>query len=105
MTKAEKEDLEALKIAYQMNEWEDFLLVLNEVRQRDKDLIKMYRTKFMKFKKALKELLRVSFSESESRLSLICGSGVTEVSESLQNRCAEIGQAQEQARELLNQKQ
>lgn len=50
MTKTEKEEIEVLKTSYQMNKWEDFLLVLNEIRQRDKDIIFMYRNRFMRFK-------------------------------------------------------
>jgi len=45
MTKNEQQDLEALKIGFEMTEWEDFLLVLNEIRDRDKEIIKMYRHK------------------------------------------------------------
>ena len=52
MTKNEEKDLEALKIGFEMTEWEDFLLVLNEIRDRDKEIIKMYRDKFFRFTNA-----------------------------------------------------
>ena len=50
MTKNEKQNLEALKIGFENTEWEDFLLVLNEIRQRDKEIVKMYRKKVLKFR-------------------------------------------------------
>lgn len=59
MTKREKQDLEALRVGYQNNEWEDFLLCLNEIRQRDKDLINLYRKshiELMKLKEAKKPI-------------------------------------------------
>jgi len=43
MTKNEKQNLEALKIGFEMYEWEDFILVLDEIRNRDKEIIDMYR--------------------------------------------------------------
>ena len=52
MTKNEEKDLEALKIGFEMTEWEDFLLVLNEIRDRDKEIIKMYRDKIFRFTNA-----------------------------------------------------
>ncbi|MCR9263347.1 MAG: hypothetical protein NXH86_04275 [Flavobacteriaceae bacterium] len=45
-TKAKIKENEALKISFEMNEWEDFLLVLEEIRGRDRDMIKMYRKKW-----------------------------------------------------------
>ena len=48
MTKNEKQDLEALKIGFEMNEWEDFLLILNEIRSRDKEMISLYRKSYKK---------------------------------------------------------
>ncbi|RDY57543.1 hypothetical protein [Flagellimonas nanhaiensis] len=59
MTKTEQQDLEALKIGFEMNEWEDFLLILNEIRDRDKEIIAIYR-------KSHKELQ--STKEREQRL-------------------------------------
>lgn len=60
MTKNEQKNLEALKIAFEMNEWEDFLLVLNEIRDRDKEIISMYRQRVFRFtngcKNAINEL-------------------------------------------------
>ena len=43
MSKQEQEDIQALKIAFEMNHWDDFLLVLNQIRSRDKALIRLYR--------------------------------------------------------------
>lgn len=51
--------------------------------------------------KCLRDLFAVSFTESESRLSLIAGSGVTNISDDLQNRCTEIGVVRQRAQELL----
>jgi hypothetical protein len=56
MTKNEKQDLEALKIGFENTEWEDFLLVLNEIRDRDKDIIAMYRKSHIELKELKKEL-------------------------------------------------
>ena len=43
MSKQEQEDIQALKIAFEMNHWDDFLLVLNQIRSRDKALNRLYR--------------------------------------------------------------
>lgn len=56
MTKNEKKDLEALKIGFEITEWEDFLLVLNEIRDRDKEVISMYRKSHIELKKLKKAL-------------------------------------------------
>lgn len=56
MTKNEKKDLEALKIGFKNTEWEDFLLVLNDIRKRDKELIALYRKSFKKLKEVKKLL-------------------------------------------------
>ena len=50
MTKNEKQDLEALKIGFEMNEWEYFLLILNEIKSRDKEIIALYRKSHKKLK-------------------------------------------------------
>lgn len=50
MTKNEEQNLEALKIGFENTEWEDFLLVLNEIRDRDKEIIAMYRQKVFRFR-------------------------------------------------------
>lgn len=53
MTKTEEENLMALKVGFEMNEWEDFLLVLNEIRDRDKELIGLYRNRWFAYKDGL----------------------------------------------------
>lgn len=72
MTKAEKQDLEALKIGFEMTEWEDFLLVYNEIKQRDKDIIKLYRKSHIKVKK-----MQQNIKELEDCLNDILGYGDT----------------------------
>ena len=52
--------------------------------------------------KALSELLKVCFTEYETRLSLICGTNVTNVSNELNERCDLIGIARKKAKILLN---
>jgi len=52
--------------------------------------------------KALSELLKVCFTEDETRLSLICATGVTSVSNQLHERCDLIGVARKKAKTLLN---
>lgn len=59
MTKNEKQNLEALKIAFEMNEWDDFLLVLNEIRDRDKEIISMYRKSHIEKLELLNRILRL----------------------------------------------
>ena len=49
MTKNEQQNLEALKIGFENTEWKDFLLVLNEIRNRDKEIIAMYRHRLFRF--------------------------------------------------------
>ncbi len=58
MTKNEKQDLEALKIGFEMTEWEDFLLVLNEIRDRDKEIISMYRHKVFRMTNAFNNTMK-----------------------------------------------
>lgn len=58
MTKNEKQDLEALKIGFENTEWEDFLLVLNEIRNRDKEIIAMYRKSHIELKELKKALAK-----------------------------------------------
>ncbi len=55
MTKNEKQDLEVLKTSFEMNEWEGFILVLNEIRGRDKEIISMYRKSHIELKEIKKE--------------------------------------------------
>lgn len=52
MGKRENKNIEDLKAAFELNEWEDFLLVLNEIRSKDKEII-------AKYKKSHKHLKRL----------------------------------------------
>lgn len=63
MTKNEQKDLEALKIGFEMTEWEDFLLVLNEIRDRDKELIALYRKSHIELKELKKSLTKDKFDK------------------------------------------
>ena len=58
MTKKEKQNLEALKIGFENTEWKDFLLVLNEIRDRDKETIAMYRKSHIELKELKKALAK-----------------------------------------------
>ena len=58
MTKNEKQDLESLKIGFENTEWKDFLLVLNEIRNRDKEIIAMYRKSHIELKDLKKALAK-----------------------------------------------
>lgn len=58
MTKNEEQNLEALKIGFENTEWDDFLLVLNEIRDRDKEIIAMYRKSHIELKELKKALAK-----------------------------------------------
>ena len=58
MTKSEEKDLEVLKTSFENNEWEDFLLVLNEIRDKDKALISQYRKSLIELNELKKNQIR-----------------------------------------------
>ncbi|WP_394749595.1 hypothetical protein [Spongiimicrobium salis] len=77
MTKEENEILESLKMSFQLDIWEDFLLVLNEIRGRDKEIISMYRNSHIHLKRlknactnAINELNRLNGSIEIAKMEL-----------------------------------
>lgn len=40
---SERQKLNTIKKAFEQKDWDAFLIVLNDIRERDKDIIDMYR--------------------------------------------------------------
>jgi hypothetical protein len=80
MTKQEEQDL---KLAFELNEWEDFLLVLKEIRARDKEIRARDKEVITFYRKSHRHLKRLKkgCNNAINELKLINGSDTIAIME------------------------